>query len=517
MKYLYKTIVFLLSISLFAYLTLDSDTSIRSRAASTSLVINEVLYDPEGADTGYEWIELKNISENPIDLVGWSIQTAGTTFSTKVTLPTYVIEPHTLILIGEPQVAVAQMRLPSLAFQNGGAETDGIRIVDPFGTIIDTLLYDSPNTNHLPDDSSLPSDTFAPDVSSGNSLVRVGTEDHDSSSLDFVDSNILTPGAENLISPKAIIIAPSTSYYSQTVILDATDSADQNGSIQSYLWSLVYDDNQIASFSEARPFYTFAKLGTYTIKLTITDNDGLTDSAQTTILVIEDPENPIIELISDIKQLSSGTSVAIEGIITAPPGTLYAYDGYIQDSSGGIRLKSTEEKPLAFSSRYRVSGIIGTVYGERRLAITEATLLSSSEPISPLHIEFQDIPHRIGTLIGIELHIDRKQSKTLYGYKDDADRTIPIYLAELSGINSSQFGADQTISVIGVISQYGTNEDGSPKIRIMPRFAEDISIIITKQLVSTGSSLRNPLWALLLGAIVFSTYRSFRKFNTSRQ
>lgn len=35
------------------------------------IIINEIMYDLEGADSGLEWVELKNISNEPIDLTGW--------------------------------------------------------------------------------------------------------------------------------------------------------------------------------------------------------------------------------------------------------------------------------------------------------------------------------------------------------------------------------------------------------------------------------------------------------------
>ncbi|MBI5152925.1 MAG: lamin tail domain-containing protein [Parcubacteria group bacterium] len=41
--------------------------------ASSSLIINEIMYNPEGSDTKHEWIELKNIGPSPIDIKDWRI------------------------------------------------------------------------------------------------------------------------------------------------------------------------------------------------------------------------------------------------------------------------------------------------------------------------------------------------------------------------------------------------------------------------------------------------------------
>ncbi len=44
-----------------------------SKVIHAQVVINEVMYDLPGADSGREWIEIKNVSSSPIDIVGWKI------------------------------------------------------------------------------------------------------------------------------------------------------------------------------------------------------------------------------------------------------------------------------------------------------------------------------------------------------------------------------------------------------------------------------------------------------------
>ena len=43
----------------------------RNVSANNPIIINEIMYDLEGADPGYEWIEIKNISSEPVDLTNW--------------------------------------------------------------------------------------------------------------------------------------------------------------------------------------------------------------------------------------------------------------------------------------------------------------------------------------------------------------------------------------------------------------------------------------------------------------
>ncbi|MBC8415736.1 MAG: lamin tail domain-containing protein [Candidatus Cloacimonetes bacterium] len=162
-----------------------------------NVVINEVLYDPEGADTGYEWIELFNAGNQAVDLENWKLQKGGSEFVDQFTFPSIIIEPDSFLLIGEEFVPDTDITT-SLAFQNGGSETDGIRIVSADLLYTDTVLYDSPNTNNLPDDTGSPGIYFAPDVSEGNTLARKHDgEDTSNCELDFFECEDPTPGAAN--------------------------------------------------------------------------------------------------------------------------------------------------------------------------------------------------------------------------------------------------------------------------------------------------------------------------------
>ncbi|MBW6513487.1 MAG: lamin tail domain-containing protein [Candidatus Syntrophosphaera sp.] len=164
---------------------------------AANVVINEVCYDPRGADTGHEWIELFNAGSADENLEGALILRGGSSFSLVFEIPHFILRPGRYILIGEAQVANAIFITP-LAFQNGGAETDGIRYVSPDGLYTDTVLYDSPNTNGLPDDTGMAGTSFAPDVAEGWSLARRWDGlDTDDCEADFIAEPDPTPGLPN--------------------------------------------------------------------------------------------------------------------------------------------------------------------------------------------------------------------------------------------------------------------------------------------------------------------------------
>lgn len=164
---------------------------------SARILINEALYDPIGTDTGYEWIELFNAGSEAINLEGAQIQKGGASFQNIFTFPHYILRPGRFVVVGEMYVSQAAF-ICNLAFQNGGSETDGIRYVSPDSLYTDTLLYDEPNLNLLPDDSGAVATGFAIDVSAGYSLARIMDGfDTDRCEVDFIPEENPTPGIPN--------------------------------------------------------------------------------------------------------------------------------------------------------------------------------------------------------------------------------------------------------------------------------------------------------------------------------
>ncbi len=181
-----KTILILIGFIFFA-----------TKLFTQNIVINEILYDPEGADTGFEWIELYNNSDSIINLENWKIELAGTEFESVFTFPEIYILPYSFILIGEENVENANI-FTSLAFQNGGSSTDGVRIISADENYTDTILYDEPNDNSLPDDTGNPAEFFADDVPSGITLARIQDGlDTNNCASDFLGSETPTPGFAN--------------------------------------------------------------------------------------------------------------------------------------------------------------------------------------------------------------------------------------------------------------------------------------------------------------------------------
>ena len=163
-----------------------------SSAASAEVLINEVLIDPSGADGSNEWLELCNNGQDDVDVSGWMIEAGGSSFSEKHTMSSGSIVPSGGYLLLSAGTF-------SSSFQNGGSATDGVRLVNAAGAVMDTVLYDSPNTNGLLDDLGNTTGPFAPDPSEGNTLARArDCSDTSNNSSEFVETSSVSPGAENI-------------------------------------------------------------------------------------------------------------------------------------------------------------------------------------------------------------------------------------------------------------------------------------------------------------------------------
>jgi uncharacterized protein YdeI (BOF family) len=475
------TIIFLAALAAI----LSTPTKIHAQQGLA--IITEVFYDAEGPDSEYEWIELKNISTMEQNIGGWKIQIAGTTWATVYTFPSFLWQPGEIITIGESQTDADI--ITNLGMQNGGSATDGIRIVDFGQRPIDTVLYDEPNENGLTDDQSLIPDTYAPDVTEGHSLCRITDEDTDSMD-DFIECENPTFGEENLFYPSAIIEGPDEADVEEEITFSGSSSSDIDGEIIEYLWSIEelnyekYGEETILLFSEE---------GKYNLKLTVQDDSGLTASSTKVITVNKgESQHDITKTtIETIKNLEDGQEVMCEGIITASADMLYSTDGYIQDETGGIRIKIPDDITLEFGKSYRITGVRSTTYNEPRINISTAEKIDLGIEIVPMHIKtISELKNHIGDLVKLTGLVVKKSGNNFYIESDDPENPFRITVSKYNNIEISSDIKNTEVMVIGIASRYGTDEDGNPKIKIMPRSSKDINLTLSGEVLAvTGSNI----------------------------
>ncbi len=141
----------------------------------------------------------------------------------------------------------------------------------------------------------------------------------------FTEDIVLVITADASGSPVAVIDAqPTGGDAPLTVGFDASGSYDPNGTIVHYEWDFENDGSPDANGVIAGHVYT--ESGQHTAKLTVTDNDGLTDSTTVPITVgggaVSLTNLNRYELVNFVSDSSQGTSVTVENAGFEQPGSL---------------------------------------------------------------------------------------------------------------------------------------------------------------------------------------------------
>ncbi len=123
--------------------------------------------------------------------------------------------------------------------------------------------------------------------SSGNYTVQLTVEDNDGVT-DSMTMNISVSAPSNE-SPNASFSAnPTSGEVPLDVSFDASNASDPDGSIESYSWD--FDDGSTGSGVNVAN--TFDSSGTYNVELTVTDNEGATDSTSKAVSVSTPTNDP---------------------------------------------------------------------------------------------------------------------------------------------------------------------------------------------------------------------------------
>ena len=158
------------------------------------VVLNEVLYDPAGADGGSHFVELFNRAAVAVSLAGWRLEAGdGATPERWRTVwagsSVDVVPPRARFVVGEGRVEPAPDRVVPVDLQNG---PDAVRLVAPDGAT-DVLGYGALTW------ATAYEGRPAPDVPAGFSLARLPDgDDTDDNAADWTAVSPPSPGAANL-------------------------------------------------------------------------------------------------------------------------------------------------------------------------------------------------------------------------------------------------------------------------------------------------------------------------------
>jgi|GEM_PF-5856687 len=181
--------------------------------APYGLLLSEVFYDAVGGDNQLEWVEIANTTLNPIDLSGYSLGYGGTDYTYGTYQLAGTIPGRGCWVVGGPTSNATNYN-PTYNqssdfnpdIQNGGTASDAVALFDvlassitPSTVPIDAVIYDSPNTNSLMDETGNPGTPDVGDAPNGSSVERtnnagswqIQSSPNPNSCSSLVDSNAI--------------------------------------------------------------------------------------------------------------------------------------------------------------------------------------------------------------------------------------------------------------------------------------------------------------------------------------
>jgi len=150
-------------------------------------------------------------------------------------------------------------------------------------------------------------------IDDGNYTVTLTVTDDDGAT----DSTTASKTVLNRPPVASFTESAETVLTNETITFDATDSSDPDGFIVSYFWDFGDETNATGMVVD----HAYADDGNYTVTLTVTDDDGATDTATATKTVLNRP--PIASFTESAEIVYTGETIYLDASASSDP------DGYI--------------------------------------------------------------------------------------------------------------------------------------------------------------------------------------------
>jgi PKD repeat protein len=238
---------------------------------------------------------------------------------------------------------------------------DGSASRDPDGSI---ASYAWNFGNGTSGSGATPSATYA---TAGTFTVTLTVTDNGGATS---QANSTVTVTTNTQPPVANAGGPYTGTANVAISFNGAASRDPDGSVVSYLWN--FGDGTTASGVTAVHAYTAA--GSYTVRLTVTDNDGLTNSASTTAQVSDGSGlQPPVARPAGPYQGTTASPVAFDGSASSDPdGTIVSYDWTFGD--GGTASVAKPTHAYSTAGTYTVTLTVTDDTGRKATATTSASI-----------------------------------------------------------------------------------------------------------------------------------------------
>jgi PKD repeat protein len=180
----------------------------------------------------------------------------------------------------------------------------------------------------------------------------------------------------SVVVTKAPNAAPTASFTASAsdlaVSVDGTSSSDSDGTIASYAW----DFGDAGTATTAKASHTFSKAGSYSVKLTVTDNDGATASSTQVVTVTTPAAN--VPPTSAFTTTTSGLAITADGSTsTDSDGTVAGYAWTFGD--GGTATGKTTNHTYTTAGTFTVSLTVTDDKGATNTSTRTITLTAPAD------------------------------------------------------------------------------------------------------------------------------------------
>lgn len=126
--------------------------------------------------------------------------------------------------------------------------------------------------------------------------------------------------------------SPANPAVGEQVTFDASASSDSDGTVDKYEWD--FGDSSTATGKTA--YHSYSAAGTYTVKLTVTDNSNLTNSTQKTITITSANQSPVAAFTYSPENPKAGEKVTFDASSSSDSdGTIESYEWDFGNKSTG--------------------------------------------------------------------------------------------------------------------------------------------------------------------------------------
>ncbi len=279
---------------------------------SGRIIINEILPNPKDSDQKEEFIELKNLGLENVNLGGWKLSDESSR------IYTITSKDFTAVTILAGGFFILPREKTKIALNN--TEGDAVKLFQPNGGLVDSIKYTGSAKENQSYARCPSPGARAPGLPTGSVGLPTGSAElPDCNSNQWVWTTTPTPGRENKITlpnnpPEAVINVKEKAGLGEKIIFDASDSSDPDGDSLSYSW----DFGDSGKATQIRTAHVYQKAGSYKVKLSIEDSGGLKDEAGKTIVISSSEDSGELSVANG--SLSLNREVRINEFLPNPQG-----------------------------------------------------------------------------------------------------------------------------------------------------------------------------------------------------